>query len=275
MRGGPLGKHNRPLQGKTVVITRAAEQSRELAEALESLGARVLQLPMICFAPPEDSASLDAALARLADFDWVLFTSQNAVRFFFQRGCRLNPMSIARSNRPQFAAIGAATAQAARNLDIPIKFVAATETGDGFAAELKHAISGTRILLPRSDRADERLPVALRSAGAQVEEVVAYRTTMPEEFDPSIISAVKEGEVSVVVFASPSAVVSFISVIGPDEVKRSTGRMQLAAIGPTTADAIRAAGLPVAIEADESSALGLAGAIGEYYEKSAATMRNS
>ena len=277
LRGGPLGKHSRPLQGKTVVITRALDQSRELSDALESIGARVLQLPMISFAPPEDSARLDAALGRLADFDWVLFTSQNAVRFFFQRGCRLDPRGSPQnsSTRPRFAAIGAATAQAARNLDIRIDFVATSQTGQGFAAELKHAMSGAQVLLPRSDRADDRFPEALRSAGAHVEEVVAYRTALPESFDSSVISAVKDGSASVIVFASPSAVDNFLTVVGLEEVKRLTDKTQLAAIGPTPAAAIRAAGLPVAIEADESSPLGLAGSIAGYFEKSTATTRNS
>lgn len=277
LRGDPLGRHSRPLQGKTVVITRALDQSRELSDALESLGARVQALPMIGFAPPEDSAKLDAALEHLADFDWVLFTSQNAVRFFFQRGCRLETRGTLQSSSggPRFAAIGAATAQAARNLDIRIKVVATTQTGEGLAAELKDAMSGARVLLPRSDRADERLPAALRGAGANVEEVVAYRTMMPESFDSSVINAIKEGSANVIVFASPSAVGNFVTVIGTGEAKLLAGKTQLAALGPTTAQAIRAAGLPVDIESDESSAIGMAGAIAEFYEKSPATTRNS
>jgi uroporphyrinogen III methyltransferase / synthase len=272
-----LGKHKRPLQGKTVVITRAVEQSRELSEALEALGAEVLLLPMIAFAAPENSGPFDAALARLADFDWVLFTSQNAVRFFFQRGCRLE---MERSSQtaapgPRFAAVGAATAQAARNLDIRIDLVATTESGEGLAAELKGKMAGARVLLPRSDRADQRLPDALRSAGAIVEEVVAYRTVAPESFDSAVVSVVKEGSASVVVFASPSAVDNFLVVIGLDEVKRFAGTTQLAAIGPTTAAAIRGAGLTVGIESEESSGAGMAGAIAAFYEKSSVTARNS
>ena len=276
LRGGPLGQHNRPLQGKAVVITRAPEQSREFADALEGLGARVLQLPMICFAPSEDPAKLDAVLARLADFDWVLFTSQNAVRFFFRRSCRLDAAKLSHASGLRFAAIGAATAQAARNLDIRIDYVATVQTGEGFATELKTAMSGSRVLLPRSDRADDRLPAALRSAGAVVDEVVVYRTAMPESFDSAVIGEVKDGSANVIVFASPSAFDNFLGVIGAEEVKRlAEKKTQLAAIGPTTARAIRAAGLPVAIESDESSPVKMAAAIAEYYEKSAVTTRNS
>jgi uroporphyrinogen III methyltransferase / synthase len=272
-----LGKHKRPLQGKSVVITRAVEQSRELSEALEGLGAEVLMLPMIAFAAPENSSGLDAALARLAEFDWILFTSQNAVRFFFQRGCRLEMerSSQGATSGPRFAAVGAATAQAARNLDIRIDMVAATETGAGLVAELKPLMAGAKVLLPRSDRADERLPAALRSAGADVTEVVAYRTVAPESFDSAVVSVVKDGSASVVMFASPSAVDNFLVVIGLDEVKRLAGKTELAAIGPTTAAAITAAGLTVGIESEESSGAGMAGAIAAFYEKSSMTARNS
>ncbi len=98
---------------------------------------------------------------------------------------------------------------------------------------------------------------------------------MPESFDSSVINAIKEGSANVIVFASPSAVGNFVTVIGTGEAKLLAGKTQLAALGPTTAQAIRAAGLPVDIESDESSAIGMAGAIAEFYEKSPATTRNS
>lgn len=263
------------MSGKTVVVTRAVEQSRELFEVLESFGARVLQFPTICFAPPEDFAKLDAALRGLAHFDWVLFTSQNAVRFSFQRKQQLGMIGSAQAPRPRVAAIGSATAQAARNLDIRVDFVATEETGEGFAAELKHALSGARVLLPRSDRADDRLPAALRSAGANVEEVVAYRTAAPESFDPAVVDEINAGLASAIIFASPSAFDNFLGVIGVEKVKSVIGTTQLAAIGPTTAGAIRRAGFDVAVESEESSAAGMASAIARYYEKLPAAARHS
>jgi uroporphyrinogen-III synthase len=101
-----------PLAGKRIVITRAPEQAGELVSALESLGAHVFLLPTVSFAPPQNFAELDAALERLTDFDWILFTSQNAVRFFCRRWTETGrePAALG-SLRGRVAAVGAATAQ--------------------------------------------------------------------------------------------------------------------------------------------------------------------
>jgi len=270
-----LAKRSQPLTGKTVVVTRAPEQSRDLAEALESLGAMTLLLPTVNFAPPQNAQPLDSALRRLPQFDWILFTSQNAVRFLFQQACRVDKKRSAQPRRPFVAAVGAATAQAARNLDIRVDFVAQTQTGESLAAELGAVMAGATVLLPRSDRADKRLPAALRKAGAEVEEVVAYRTTMPESFDPAILRSIRENRVDVILFASPSAFENFCVAIAPMEAEELSSRVNFAAIGTTTAGAIRGAGVDVLIEANETSASGMANAIAAHYEKSSSTARHA
>jgi uroporphyrinogen-III synthase len=256
-----------PLAGKRIVVTRAAEQSQELADALENLGAEVLLMPTVSFAPPEDSRELDAAMQNKKDFDWVLFTSQNAVRFVFLRACELSHVQPAQALRPKIAAVGVATAQAARNLDLRVDFVAQTQTGESLAAELRDQLAGKRVLLPRSDRVDDRLPDALREAGAQVKEVVAYRTLRPASLDPEILGAVRKAEVAAIVFASPSAYHNLAAFVPPAELAALSERVQFAAIGSTTTRALREAGVRVAIEANDSSSAGLADAIAKYYER--------
>jgi uroporphyrinogen-III synthase len=268
-----LDKHNHPLAGKTVVVTRAPEQSQEWSDALEALGAEVQRLPMVDFAPAENPDDLDSALRRFTEFDWILFTSQNAVRFLFRRGCEVKTRRAVQPPRPLIAAVGAATAQAARNLDIRVDYVARTHTGESLAAELRDRMSGATVLLPRSDRADDRLPVALRKAGAKVVEVVAYRTVMPDKIDPVVLDAVRTGGVSVVLFASPSAFENFRLAVGPAYLTELSNRVQLAAIGPATAAAIRQSGARVAIESNESSASGLANAVAKYYQDSTHSAR--
>jgi uroporphyrinogen-III synthase len=270
-----LDKHSHPLSGKVVVNTRAPEQSQELLDALEALGAEVRNLPMVGFAAPENSDDLDSALRRFLEFDWVFFTSQNAVRFVFRRGCELKSRRPVQPARPRIAAVGTATAQAARNLDIRVDYVAQNQTGESLASELRESMAGKKILLPRSDRSDDRLPTSLRAAGADVLEVVAYRTTMPESVDAAILESIRKGTVNVILFASPSAFENFRVAIAPADVAELANRVQFAAIGPTTATAIRDAGARVAIEANESSAAGLAEAIADYYEKSPTTTRHS
>jgi uroporphyrinogen-III synthase len=269
-----LDKHS-PLSGKIVVNTRAPEQSQELSDALEALGAEVRNLPMVSFAAPENSDELDSALRRFLEFDWVFFISQNAVRFVFRRGCELKSRRPVQPARPRIAAVGTATAQAARNLDIRVDYVAQTQSGESLATELRESMTGMKVLLPRSDRSDDRLPAALRAAGADVLEVVAYRTTMPESVDSTILESIRNGAVNVILFASPSAFENFRAAIAPANVAELSNQVQFAAIGPTTASAIRDAGASVAIEASESSTAGLAEAIAEYYEKSPTTTRHS
>jgi uroporphyrinogen-III synthase len=267
--------HSQPLSGKIVVNTRAPEQAQELTSALEALGAEVRQLPMVSFAPPEDSTELDAALRRFTEFDWVIFTSQNAVRFVFRRGCELKSRRSTQPARPLIAALGPATAQAARNLDIRVDHVAENQSGEALAAELGGRVAGKKVFLPRSDRADDRLPAALRTAGADVLEVQAYRNTAPESVDAGVLESIKAAAVSAVVFASPSAFDNFRAAIAPAAVADLSKKVQFAAIGPTTSGAIREAGARVAIEADEASAAGLAEAIAKYYAKSPGTARHS
>ena len=131
------------------------------------------------------------------------------------------------------------------------------------------------MLLPRGDRADDRLPALLRSAGAKVVEVAAYRTVMPESFDPVIVESVRKGEVDVILFASPSTFENFRKAIAPTDAKELSNRVQFAAIGPTTAAAIREAGARVTIESDQPSATGLANAIAKYYQDSPHSTRRA
>jgi uroporphyrinogen-III synthase len=275
LQEGPLDKSRRSLSGKIVVTTRAPEQSQELSDALEALGAEVKLLPMVSFQPPANSEELDLALQRLPEFDWLLFTSQNAVRFLFRRGCELKNRRPIQPARPLVGAVGAATAQAARNLDIRVDYVADTHTAPALGAELRHAMAGKKVLLPRSDRSDDRLPAALREAGATVVEVEAYCTAPPDSIDATILESIKNGRVDVILFASPSAFENFRVAIAPDEAAALPDRIKFAAIGPTTAEAIRAAGVDVAIEASEASAASLANAVAEYFEKSPSPARQS
>lgn len=270
-----MDKRSQPLAGKIVVVTRASEQSQELSLALEALGAEVKQLPMVSFAPPENYDDLDSALRRFTEFDWILFTSQNAVRFLFRRGCEVKTRRPVQPARPLVAAIGAATAQAARNLDIRVDYVAQTHTGESLAAELRSAMAGSTVLLPRSDRADDRLPGDLRQIGATVAEVVAYRTVIPETFDLAVLEPVRHGAVNVVVFASPSAFENFGIAIAPVSVTELSDRVEFAAIGPTTGAIIRESGARVAMESTESSAAGLAEAIATYYRVSSSIVREA
>ncbi len=221
-------------------------------------------LPLVRFLEPKDCADLDRAIRALDQFDWIIFTSANAVTFFVARcraaGCWPN------AARTKLAAVGAATRLALENQDLQASLVPAEFSGAGIAAELSGIISGKNVLLPRSDRASEELPLMLRRAGATVREVVAYVTGGPEAFDRSLIDAIRDGLVDAVAFFSPSAVHEFQKLMGPDLlVKYDSRRVALAAVGPVTAGAIRSTGLPVAIEADEATTASLVAGLERHF----------
>jgi uroporphyrinogen III methyltransferase/synthase len=256
----------RPLEGRTIVLTRAPEQARELREQLEALGADVLLLPAVSFSAPEDTAALDAAIRALDSFDWLVLTSQNAVRFFCRRSEALGVnAAAAQAKGLKIAAVGPATARAAEEFGLRADHVAARSQGAALAEELAPQVKGKRVLLPRSDRARAELPAALRAAGAEVVDVVAYVTRKPEAAEASVATRIVGGEADVVAFASPSAFEHFAEELGMDTLKQLAEHCALAAIGPVTAEAIRAAGLRVEIEAAESTSAGLVNAIVRHF----------
>lgn len=259
------------LKGKRVILTRAKEQSAEWVRVLESRGAEVLLLPAVRIAQPETWSLLDRELLRLHEFDWVLFTSRNAVRFVAER---LGELSCALGSpgapTTRVAAVGEATAEAIRKKGWHVDCVAPSQTGDSLAHELRESLAGRRVLLPRSDRADDRLPIALEQHKAKVREVVAYLTLAPESLDPAISDRLRSGDVDWVVFASPSAFHNLSHAIGAKELAALSTRVHFLAIGPTTAKAVREAGAQVELEATTPDAEGIANALCEYHAMRAA-----
>ncbi|HEY6464952.1 MAG TPA: uroporphyrinogen-III synthase [Candidatus Acidoferrales bacterium] len=254
--------------GKCIVATRAPEQAGELVRELNARGAEVLLFPMVRFSPLEDWGPLDQVLLRLNEFGVVIFLSANAVRHVFER-CRDLDVKFGAGEgaRPFVAAIGPTTERALIEAGLRADYVGRDRTGESLVRELGPRIAKSSVLLPRSDRGNEAIVLALREMGAQVTEVVAYRTTLPDNIDQAVVERIRRGVADVVMFASPSAVQNFVATIGAEDVAKIAKRVHFAAIGPTTARSLRDVDLPVAIEAVESSAHGLAESIERFYAK--------
>lgn len=262
------------LAGKCVVITRALEQSRELVEALERRGAQVMAMPLLAFEEPVEWSSFDEAVRSLSSFDWLVFTSANAVRFFATR-CRALGIHVGSQEkasdleqRLSVAAIGPTTARAARSEGFRVDWIASRPQGGVLADDLATRLHGEKVLLPRSDRAASELPVAMRAAGAEVSEVVAYRTVTGQG-NSEAIELIRDGRVDVVAFASPSAVHHFVESLGKRVVAGLGGKVTFAAIGTTTAGAIRDAGFEASIVAELPEAEAFAAAMERHYRHSA------
>lgn len=264
MPAHPEAESGKPLSGRRIVVTRAAEQSRALTARLAELGATVISLPAIAFAEPLDNAPLDAAIGVLQTFQWLLFTSANAAHFFARR-CRargVEPRTIQSGAQPLFvAAVGPATSEAAAAEGFMVGHMAEEFQGVELARELGAELFGKKVLLPRSDQASEDLPAALRQAGAYVTDVIAYRTVSCDVASPETVSAIRSGAADVVSFFSTSAFHSLAEKIGLETLRRAP----IAAIGPVTAAAIRKAGLPVAIEAPQPTSESFVAALLDYF----------
>lgn len=253
-----------PLQGKRIVVTRAIEQSRELVTRLENMGATVLLFPAVSFSEPSDTAELDRAIHSLGKFDWILFTSANAARFFSQR-CRKLGVVPGQGGNYRCAAVGSATASAVASEGFPVDHVAQEFNGLALARELSTYIYGKKIVLPRSERARSDLPDALKTAGAEVTEVVAYHTGGLGVIEPEVMRAIQGAQVDVVSFFSPSAIENMRAELGEEVLSRLGAKAAMAAVGPVTAAALRDAGLRVAIEAPLATAESMAAAIANYF----------
>jgi len=243
-----------PLAGWSVVVTRPRDQSAELTEALGTAGARVLEVPTIAVADPEDGGvALAEAAAGVAAYRWVAFTSANAVHRF---------MALLRDARDlrtaSLAVVGSATAAALADHGLVPDLVPDRATGEGLAAAFPDPAPGARVLFPRADAARESLPSGLRRRGWPVDEVVAYRT-VPAPDPPAEVARLVE-EADAVTFTSPSTVAGFLAMTGPGG-RPLRAPPVVASIGPVTTRAARDAGLAVAVEAGSPSAADLVAAL--------------
>jgi len=242
------------LSGKRIVITRAAVQSEALARELSARGAIPVVVPLVAFADPEDFAPLDAAIAEIPRFDWVILTSTQAVRVLVKRSGQLKRGLIPAGSKLRIACVGPVTAEAARQAGFPVDYVAETHTGAGLAEELGKRLKGAKVFLPRSDRANPDLPPALKRHGAQVTEVIAYRTLRPTDVDQKNLTPIAEGGADAVLFFSPSAVQYFTELFGHEQLHALQDKLAITAVGPVTANALRQAGVSRMVLAKDTTA---------------------
>lgn len=249
-----------PLAGRTIAVTRGEKRNDPLAVRLRELGAHVLEVPSIAFAPPVSYEPLDEALRELSRFSWAVFASATGVERTLQRAAELR-IGAEDWAPVKLAAVGPATAERlALELRVP-DLVPAEARGSALADALAPLVAGRAVLVPRAEEGRPELVEGLLRARAEVCAPVAYRTVAlePEALLP-LAEALQRGEIDAVAFASPSAVRSVLAALGPGAA-RILGRVVLAAIGPTTSGALRAAGLDAAVEPPTYTVPALADAI--------------
>lgn len=257
----------RSLDRKRVLVTRTRHQASDLATRLEGLGAIPILIPTIEIVPPESYAPLDTALAELDSYDWLVFTSANAVDIFHQRHQNLGqpqklgtprPDSRARTSAksplPKIAVIGPATAKAVQGIGLQVALIPPRYIADSLADALAPEAPGKRILLVRAAEARDVIPETLAAAGATVTIADAYRNRIPPDSVPALrrLFSSPESYPDAITFTSASTARNLIALL---ETAGATlpGSVTLASIGPITSQALRDLGCEPSLESVEPS----------------------
>ncbi|HTP64350.1 MAG TPA: uroporphyrinogen-III C-methyltransferase, partial [Geobacteraceae bacterium] len=257
---------NRPLSGRSILVTRSAEQAGEFSEMLADLGARMYECPTIRLVPPDDYAELDRAINSLSSFDWLIFTSANAVKFFFERlgelGCDSRVIGPCR-----VCAVGPRTATALLPHGVRADLVPEDYKAEGVIAEFKAMdVKGRRFLFPKGDKAGDVIPAGLTSLGGEVVAPVAYYNVIPDYTPSQVAAALEEKKIDCATFTSSSTVENLSVMLGENNLLRLLDGVTVAAIGPVTARTCRDLGLDVAIEPKEYTLAALTEEIVKYFQ---------
>jgi uroporphyrinogen III methyltransferase/synthase len=262
---------DRPLFGRRILVTRSEAQAGSWSEALRAAGAEVVRVPMIRTEAVDDASAADAALARLADYDLLIFASANAVRFLAERArtrgdawCGL---------RAEVVCVGPATARAALENGLPVHLVPSERfDAEGVleALRARRDLRGRRCLLPRAEAGREALAEGLRAAGAQVDAVAVYRTVAADSF-AELRERLLQGGLDALTFASPSAARHFRAALDA-EALAAARRCAVLAIGPVTAQALREAGLPPDATCERADAASLVETLADLVAKKGADL---
>ncbi|HYY93279.1 MAG TPA: uroporphyrinogen-III synthase [Pyrinomonadaceae bacterium] len=263
----------KPLGGRTVMITRARAQAAEFAAALESYGARVVACPTIEIVAPESYALLDEAIENLFGYDWLVFTSANAVDHFMRRLEALG-QEVSELDSLRVCAVGEATAERLAAARVHVDVIPQKFQAEGVFAALadylggREHFEGLNFLMPRAAVARDFLPRALEAAGARVDCVTAYRTVRPETTDRARVEALLVGGgVDCVTFTSSSTVHNFAQLFDTRDLRGLLAGVRVACIGEVTAQTAAEYGLRTDIRPAESTAAALARAIADFFSK--------
>ncbi|MFZ1937434.1 MAG: uroporphyrinogen-III synthase [Thermoguttaceae bacterium] len=248
-------EQSRPLRGVCVMVTRPANGPDPLAERLRMLGAEVVVQPAIRIAPPDDWRPVDEALTRLQEYDWLVFSSANGVRYLFDR-FRERRVGTAATQFPKLAAMGPGTAEELARYGRQADLTPEQFRAESLAGALASDAAGKRFLLARASRGREVLAEQLFVAGAVVEQVVVYTSTDVEHPSAEAAALLRDGKIDWITVTSSAIARSLARLFG-EQLRRA----KLASISPITSGVLRELGYESAAEAAEYTLAGLTAAI--------------
>ena len=259
---------DRPLSGRRIVVTRSREQAGELIDMLEERGAEAIPAHSIRITGPEDPAPLQSACAQAGTFDWIVFASANAVDYFMN--CLLAAGDVRELHGVRLCAVGPSTASRLQRYGIRVDLMPAEFRADALVEALSASgdLKAQRILLPRADIARDRLAEELRGAGAEVVDVVAYRTipgNSDRDSDYDVYRMLLDRQIDAVTFASASAVRNFVAMLGQEQAADLLQATVVASIGPVTAEAAQQLGVRTTVMPERYTIPDLVDALVEHF----------
>jgi uroporphyrinogen III methyltransferase / synthase len=253
----------RPLAGRRVLVTRPRAQAGALVDLLEAAGATAILAPAIRIAAPADPAPLHQAASNVAQYDWIVFASVNAVDALLAATAPAGGAAL-----PAVAAVGRKTADHLHARGVKVAVVPDEFTAEALVKALtSHAsLHGTRVLLPKSEIGRTSIAEGLRTAGAIVTEVIAYRPVAEAQGrdTPDVRRLLEDRQLDAVTFTSGSAAINFVQIHGAGTVDLLR-RTVVAAIGPVTADAVRELGIEVQVQPAIYTAAAMVEALADYF----------
>ncbi len=255
---------SRPLFGKTIIVTRSRDQASVFSDQLIELGANVLEYPTINITDPDDFGPLDRELENLGSTDWLIFTSVNGVDAFFNRIFELG-RDVRELTGVKICSIGPSTTERIKGFHVSIDCQPPKYVAESVIEALKEVeeIKGKRFLMPRTDIARSYIPQELEKLGAEVSDIIAYKTVLATDGDNIVLDKLKDGEVDIVTFTSASTVKNFVKIIGEDNLSAFKDNVQFASIGPITNESAEEMDIEISIKAEEYTIPGLVQAIVE------------
>lgn len=258
----------RPLFSKKIIVTRTREQASDLVAGLEEFGANCLEYSTIHIKPVDSYEILDGELERLKEYHWILFTSLNGVKYFFER-LYSKGMDARDLKGSDLAVVGKSTADLLLRYGLNADLIPSTFTGEGLAESLlDQGVEGRNILIPRALHGRKILPETLRGAGAQVTVAPVYENCPAEGDKETLRGELENGGVEMITFTSSSTVRNFLTMLdaeNQEELQQILTGIKIAAIGPITAKTVTDNGLQVDIQPEEFTIPGLIQSIVEYY----------
>jgi len=253
-----------PLGGWRILITRASKQSGGLAGPLREMGAEIIEIPTIQIKPPRSFKSLDTALGKIANYDWLILTSVNGVEALFARIKKLR-IAPAKLKHLQVAAIGPATKRQIEDHGLEVTVTPERYVAESVVEALKGKTEGKRVLLVRAKIARDVLPTELRKAGAKVDVAEAYETHVPVGAKAKLnrLFVNDSSRPDIVTFTSSSTATNFLDLLVKEHY-HALREIWLASIGPVTSATLQQAGFKPNIEAMEYTMEGLALAIAKH-----------